>query len=305
MQSNQKASPGTFRSGWASVATFHLVPMKHSLRVLAHCLPALGVVACLGRPTEPFTPVLKFAFDSSEHAAWTYSPTSDAYLEQLRGSYSLASVVSGAGTDFEKVQRMSRWVRQRWEHNGDRVASPADPISILKFAEAGQRFRCVEYSIVLSGALNSIGIRSRVVGLKTSDVETRESGAGHVVSEAYLGDQKKWVMVDGQWDVIPMLGARPLSAIELQAALAARDPALGVESLSGASASRYFSWVAEYLYYFDATLDQRTVASDKRFKALMLVPEGAPQPRVFQRKYSIGDVTYTNNAYLFAGPPGG
>jgi hypothetical protein len=277
--------------------------MTHSPRVLVYGFLTSGVIACAGRPTEPLTPVLEFAFDSSEQVAWTYSPISDDYLQQLRGSYSLESVVSGAATDFEKVQRMSRWVRQRWEHNGDHVASPSDPISILERAQAGERFRCVEYSIVLSGALNSIGIRSRVLGLKTSDVETRESGAGHVVSEAYLDDQKKWVMVDGQWDVIPLLGAKPLSAIELQAALAARDPALGVESLSGASASRYFNWVAEYLYYFDAVLDQRTAATDKRFKELMLVPEGAPQPKVFQRKYPIGDVTYTNNAYLFAGPP--
>ena len=272
-------------------------------RVIAYGLSGLSLVGCAGRSTGPLSPVLSFAYDSSERAAWTYSPTSDAYLGQLRGSYALESVVSGASTDFEKVQRMSRWVRQRWEHNGDNVASPADPISILKAAQTGSRFRCVEYSIVLSGALNSIGIKSRVLGLKTSDVETRESGAGHVVSEAYLEDQHKWVMVDGQWDVIPMLGGKPLSAIELQAALAARDPALRVESLSGASASRYFDWVAEYLYYFDAALDQRTVATNKAYKELMLVPAGATQPKVFQRKYSIGDVTYTNNAYLFVGPP--
>jgi hypothetical protein len=276
--------------------------MKQSLRVLVYGFSALTIAGC-SRTVEPFSPVLKFAYDSSQHAAWAYSPASDAYLEQLRGSYSLDSVVTGAKSDFERVQRMSRWVRQQWEHNGDHVANPSDPISILKAAQTGQRFRCVEYSIVLSGALNAIGIRSRVLGLKTQDVETRESGAGHVVSEAYLDDQKKWVMVDGQWDVIPMLGAKPLGAIELQAAIAGHDPALRVESLSGTTASRYFAWVAEYLYYFDAALDQRTTAPNKSFKELMLVPEGAPEPKVFQRKYSIGDVTYTNNAYLFVGPP--
>jgi hypothetical protein len=269
----------------------------------AFVVALVAATACHGQPSAPVTPVLAFSYDTSARAAWVYSPTSDTYLTQLRGSYTLDKVVAGAVTDLDRVRLMSRWVRQRWEHNGENVASPADPISILQKAATGQRFRCVEYSIVLSGALNSVGIKSRVLGLKTSDVETREVGAGHVVSEAWLEDQKKWVMVDGQWDVIPMLGTTPLNAIELQRALASRDPKLTVESLSGASARRYFAWVAEYLYYFDARLDERTAAADKGTKGLMLVPIGAPEPKVFQRKYSIGNVTYTNNAYLFSGPP--
>jgi hypothetical protein len=277
--------------------------MRKHFGTLAYALPLAGVAACTGAPPTAVTPVLQFAYDSSVQADWVYSPASDAYLTRLRESYQLQSVVAGAATDLDKVRRMSRWVRQRWEHNGDNVATPSDPISILQKAATGQRFRCVEYSIVLAGALNSVGVKSRVLGLKTADVETREVGAGHVVAEAYLEDLKKWILVDGQWDVIPVLGAQPLSAIELQAALSRHDASLGVESLSGASASRYFNWVAEYLYYFDALLDQRTVATNKGRKVLMLVPAGAPEPKVFQRKFSLGDVAYTNNAFLFAGPP--
>src|SRR5690242_11842296 len=114
-------------------------PMKQPLRVLACGFSVVAIAAC-SRSVEPFSPALKFAYDSSQHAAWAYSPASDAYLEQLRGSYSLDSVVVGAKSDFERVQRMSRWVRQQWEHNGDHVANPADPISILKAAQVGQRF---------------------------------------------------------------------------------------------------------------------------------------------------------------------
>jgi transglutaminase-like putative cysteine protease len=274
--------------------------MRRMMVVMTAALPA----ACVGHPTIPVAQSLQFAVDRTEHAAWLYESSASTYLTSLRTRYDLQAVVAGSESEMARVRRMSRWVRQRWEHNGDNVATPADPISILEKAATGQRFRCVEYSIVLAGALNAIGIPSRVLGLKTADVETREVGAGHVVTEAWLADQQRWVMVDGQWDVIPMLGSTPLSAVDLQRALAAHDDRLTVESISGTKASTYFAWVTEYLYYFDALLDQRPIGVPQNSVSVMLVPLGAPNPKVFQRKYSLGNVRYTNNEYVFSAAPG-
>ncbi|HEV2705472.1 MAG TPA: transglutaminase-like domain-containing protein, partial [Pyrinomonadaceae bacterium] len=176
------------------------------------------------------------------------------------------------------------------------------PISILEEAKQGKRFRCVEYSAVLAGALNAVGIPARVLGLKTEDVETRESGAGHVVTEAYLADKKKWIMVDGQWDVIPTLKGQPLNAVELQEALAKNAKGLGVESLSGADAKKYFAWVAPYLFYFDTRFDSR-IEGATHTRSLMLVPVGAKEPAVFQKKHSLKSMVYTNSLRLFYAPP--
>lgn len=66
-----------------------------------------------------------------------------------------------------------------------------------------------------AGCLNSLGIPARSIGLKTKDVETRDYVAGHVATEAYLKDYRKWVFIDGQWGLIPLMGDMPLNAIQL------------------------------------------------------------------------------------------
>jgi transglutaminase-like putative cysteine protease len=231
-------------------------------------------------------------------SAFLRSAPGDPYLVRLRTAYGLDEVVAGKRGDYEKVRAVSRWVRTRWEHNGSNMPEKSDPISILEEAGRGKRFRCVEYSAVLAGALNAVGIPARVLSLLTEDVETRESGAAHVVAEAYLADMKKWVMVDGQWDVIPTLKGRPLGAVEFQRALARRAKGLGVDSFSGVKADGYYEWIAPYLFYFITKFDSRYGVQASR-KELVLVPVGAKEPKIVQRKWPIGDVVYTNSLRAF------
>ena len=269
-------------------------------------LATLALAACSSGPSEPGMPAvvaLTFADDpTAARHPMTWSDSGAAYLDSLRERYPLAAVVDGAATDYARVQAVSRWARERWRHNGDNVAVPGDPISILDQAARGERFRCVEYAVVLAGALQSLGIRARVLGLKTADVETRAVGAGHVVTEAWLREQRRWVMVDGQWDAIPTLSGEPLDAVAFQRALVERAPGLGVTSLSRTDARAYFRWVAPYLYYFDTPLDQRLGVA-RRPGGLMLVPAGARNPTAFQRTGSLGVLTYTNNVAVFYAAP--
>lgn len=226
----------------------------------------------------------------------------DSYMSRLRTTYALDKVVAGKKSDYEKVRALSRWVRTRWEHNGDNEPQKPDPLSILLEAAQGKRFRCVEYAVVLSAALNSVGIPARVLGLKTQDMETREYGAGHVVTEAYLAAPGKWILVDGQWDIIPTLKGKPLNAVELQSALARRADGLGGDSFSGAEAAEYFRWVEPYLFYFDTRFDSR-VEGEKQPHRLMLVPVGAKEPTVFQRKNILKNMVYTRSVRLFYAKP--
>lgn len=233
--------------------------------------------------------------------AFQTSTPDDPYLKRLRDEYALAELVKDKRGDYEKVRAVSRWVRTRWEHNGSNMPEKPDPISILEEAKQGKRFRCVEYSAVLAAALNAVGVRARVLSLLTEDVETRESGAAHVVAEAYLSDKKKWVMVDGQWDVIPTLKGKPLGAVEFQRALAKHEKGLGVDTFSDVKAVGYFEWVAPYLFYFITKFDGRYGVSVSR-KELVLVPVGAKEPKIVQRKWPIGDVLYTNSLRAFNDP---
>src|SRR5215207_9077051 len=270
----------------------------------------LCAVLCVGGAAQPTfgqqgaPPVRALKFTDERvtlPSAFLRSAPDDPYLTRLREGYALGELVKGKLSDYQKVRAVSRWVRTRWEHNGSNMPEWPDPLSILEEAKQGKRFRCVEYSAVLAAALSAVGIPARVLSLLTEDVETRESGAAHVVAEAYLSDGKKWVMVDGQWDVIPTLKGKPLGAVEFQRALAKREKGLGVDTFSDVKADGYFEWVAPYLFYFITKFDSRYGVAASR-KELVLVPVGAKEPKVVQRKWPIGDVVYTNSLRAFNEP---
>jgi hypothetical protein len=234
--------------------------------------------------------------------AFRWSSPEEPYLARLRAEYRLDYVAEGTSGDYERVRAVGAWVRGRWEHDGDNEPGHSDPLTILREADEGRRFRCVEYGIVLGGALTALGIPARVVGLKTADCETRERGAGHVVAEAFLRDQQRWIMVDGQWDAIPLAGDRPLNAVEFQRSLALGTPGLRVEGFSQPRAEDYFAWIVPYLFYFDVALDNRfgdERPGIDREGRLMLVPVGAAEPRVFQRRWPLAGFTYTRSLGAF------
>jgi transglutaminase-like putative cysteine protease len=277
--------------------------MKARLSLLLCAALCVGLThPAFGQKGAPPARTLKFT-DERVTLPFTFrlSAPDDPYLARLREEYALGELVKGKRSEYEKVRAVSRWVRTRWEHNGSNMPEKPDPISILEEAKQGKRFRCVEYSAVLAGALNAVGVRARVLSLLTEDVETRESGAAHVVAEAYLVDKKKWVMVDGQYDVIPTLKGKPLGAVEFQRALAKREKGLGVDTFSDVKADGYFEWVAPYLFYFITKFDGRYGVAASR-KELVLVPVGAKEPKVVQRKWPIGDVVYTNSLRAFNDP---
>ncbi|WP_299756498.1 transglutaminase-like domain-containing protein [uncultured Pontibacter sp.] len=232
----------------------------------------------------------------------------NAYLQELRSKYNLDAIVAGAANDTEKALRMVNWVHKQWQHNGMNEPSQPDALTILAEAKEGKQFRCVEYGIVTTAALNAIGLPARTMGLKMKEVETMEFGAGHVLLEVYLPDMQKWVMLDGQYDVMPVLNNVPLSAVEFQQAIARNYSKLEIRSLSGANKAQYVNWIYPYLYYFDVKFDNREGVAFQREtvdgkSSLMLVPVGAKVPEVFQRKYKLDRFKYTSSlADLYQAP---
>ncbi len=238
----------------------------------------------------------------------------DPNMVRLREEYELEKVVSGAADEYEKLILLTKWVHDRWNHSGDNKPSKSDPLTILKEAEEGKSFRCVEYAIVVAGCARALRMPSRVLALKRADVETAESGAGHVVAEVWLDQFNKWVFADGQMDAIPEEDGVPLNAVEFQDATArkAKDRdgvALKIRFSSekrGSSGESYILWVAPYLYHFDFNLDQRFFGEryeERRYDPvmgkIMLVPKGAKNPTVFQQKMPIKNCTYISNPEAF------
>ena len=265
-----------------------------------------------------YSPSIKLKNVSFEHNAvnpkykFFYADTTgNKYLRKLRTDYGLDTMTSNLKSDFDKIIKILAWTHKQWIHSGNNTPSKSDALTILEEAKKGNNFRCVEYGIVTAAALNSIGISSRVLGLKTADVEEVRYGAGHVVAEAYSKDFGKWIFLDGQFNAIPVLNNIPLNAVELRKAISDDFENLKIINnngeVSNEEKTKYLNWVKIYLYYFSIHFDNRyvnkNIAQINGKSTLMLVPLGAKHPTVFQRKYKIDYCLYTNNVNDFYQKP--
>ncbi|HZM76075.1 MAG TPA: transglutaminase domain-containing protein [Candidatus Limnocylindrales bacterium] len=97
---------------------------------------------------------------------------------------------------WETARRLAVWVSSRWRHANVHMEVD-DAVICLERVAAGARFACVEYTLVLSQALNALGIPARKISL-AQDGYHAGVGRGHVVSEAWIDDLKRWVVLDGQ-----------------------------------------------------------------------------------------------------------
>jgi hypothetical protein len=252
---------------------------------------------------------VSFANGTAATYRFWYEPNKDnSFLQTVKAQYPVQDLVKGLTSDSAKALRILKWSHEQWKHNGSNEPSKSDALTILAEAKEGKQFRCVEYGIVGTTALNAIGLPARVVGLKTAHVETTEGGAGHVLLEVYLPDMKKWVLMDGQWDAMPVLNGVPLNAAEFQQAIAGNYDALEIRSFSGTSKDAYTRWIFPYLYYIDVKFDNREGIGLKREtisgkSTLMLVPQGAKEPTVFQKKWPINYALYTHSLADFYAPP--
>jgi hypothetical protein len=100
-------------------------------------------------------------------------------------------------TAQETALEMLTWVTSRWRHGGANHVAGHDANEVLNRAEAGERFACREYTIVLTQVLNAVGIPARSVALLRDGYHTG-MGTGHAVTEAWLDDLGRWVVLDAQ-----------------------------------------------------------------------------------------------------------
>jgi len=250
------------------------------------------LMGCASRPAKAPTYT-----EETESYTFIWDTPDDPYLTRLRAEFNLDDLTADCEDGLETVVAVTDWVHNLWEHDGSNEPERSDPLSILREVEQGERFRCVEYAVVISGCLNALGYPSRTVGLKTRDVETRRSGAGHVVVETYVPELEKWVMADGQWNIVPVAEGIPLNCVELQKAIAEQSEITTLQDKDENPAD-YLKWIRPYLYYLDSMLDNR-VAGRESYEKLMLVPVDAKEPTVFQRRTPIKNMLYTHSISAF------
>jgi hypothetical protein len=169
-------------------------------------------------------------------------------LPEGREAALLELIPRPAGTAWETAISLLGWVSRRWRHANAHM-DVDDAVSCLERVAAGERFACVEYGLVLSQALNAVGIPSRRLSLRQRQKHVG-LGRGHVVSEAWIDDWNRWVVLDGQngWFWTGADGI-PLGMLELQKLQHAGAPTPAVTVVTGQEFARaevdsWFSYFA-------------------------------------------------------------
>ncbi len=116
---------------------------------------------------------------------------------------------------WETTCALLQWITFRCQHANAHMEAD-DAVECLHRVDQGHRYARVEYSLVLSQALNAVGIPARRVSLRQRDYHVG-LGRGHVAAEAWIDDLARWVLLDGQ-NGMYWVGADglPLATVDLQ-----------------------------------------------------------------------------------------
>jgi hypothetical protein len=242
----------------------------------------------------------KYLIDGSEAGiAFSYPDLDNEYFKKLRAQnyFDLVGV-----SLINQVKQITGYVHNLWKHDGNNVPQNSDPIEIINESKkAAKGFRCVEYSVVASALLWVYGIPSRVIGLKVKNIETIESGGGHVVIEFWNNELSKWIMVDVQAGVIAKNKETYLSCAELSDVLDAKEN-IDLECVENSNfnignQNDFIEWMYPYLYFIDTPVsvlnfgdDEKRISQEK----VLLSPVGATVPEVFQNKYKLSYAIVTH-----------
>jgi hypothetical protein len=121
------------------------------------------------------------------------------------------------------AEMLLAWATGRWRHSGAVHDQSGDANVVLDRVERGERFACVEYTTVLTQALNAVQIPARPVSLFRTGYHAG-LGTGHAVTEAWIDDLGKWALFDGQNGAVWRdADGVPLGALELQSRYRAGD----------------------------------------------------------------------------------
>lgn len=182
--------------------------------------------------------------------------------QKLRSEYHLASLIEGKKSELEQQCALMTWTHNLWEHSASGFATDCRATEILASVKKGKAFRCQEYSIVLSEALQAVGFPARIVELGREGISFG-IGKSHFVVEVWNNDLRKWILLDPQNNLLwhSSSATFPLNASEIRLLLSSpRDstsPRLQAELVQSrwrnAQAFRSEEWIPYFHYLFYQT----------------------------------------------------
>jgi tetratricopeptide (TPR) repeat protein len=271
-----------------------LAPLRETpdfAAVLAKLRERNGIVPLVWEDRSEKTPAFPLMFE----------PAQAEQFVQMRAEFKMDETIPQVANELARLRQLASWTSRQWEHSSTQMASHADPLTILREAKQGGKFICMNYAVVLAGAAQAYGMPARVMALLPRDVEKRADS--HSVVEVWLKQYHTWAIADAQNGIVPTVDGRPLSAIELQEALVRDQP---VDCRTDAAAcAKWAGWIVQYLYHFKIAREQRWYSRGQGNPQLVLLPKGAPHPKLYNGKASgvFANAVYTSNPDVFYAAP--
>jgi len=148
---------------------------------------------------------------------------------KVRALYERAGIgemISSSRTELELIQKISDWANAQWGHMQPLPYASWDAHEILDRTEKGDAFWCTYKAALFVQACNAAGLTARMLGIN------RRHRDAHTVTEVYINDFRKWMLVDPWMNCWFERDGVPLSAREFHEAM--NDPA-GIYLVFGAN----------------------------------------------------------------------
>lgn len=126
-------------------------------------------------------------------------PLNSAQVKKLRSYTKIDKLISKKKTDFSQALEIARFTSEAWGHDGlNSNPKKQDALTILKLADMGASFACVQFASVFVQLCQSVGIPARVLQVRTKHPDLGSSGHGHVTAEYFDSQRGKWIWIDPQ-----------------------------------------------------------------------------------------------------------
>lgn len=248
--------------------------------------------------------------------AFTYQPSDNANLQELRKAFHLDSV-AGGGNDVSKMLNLMHWIHNLVPHDGNHenpvVKNALSMINECKREDRG--LNCRGLATVLNECYLSLGFKSRFVTCLPKDSLKIDMDC-HVINMVYSNDLKKWIWIDPTFDAYVMNEKGEMLGIEEVRQRIIKDqplilnPDANWNHRTSQTKDYYlYQYMAKNLYILECPVsseyDTETKSSGKTIHYLQLVPldyfDKSLEPIERHNKATnTTQITYkTNNPALF------
>ena len=126
-------------------------------------------------------------------------PLDSVQVKKLRSYTKIDKLISKKRTDFNQALEIAKFTSEAWGHDGfNSNPKKQDALTILKLADQGASFACVQFASVFVQLCQSVGIPARVLQVRTKHPDLGSSGHGHVTAEYFDCKMGKWIWMDPQ-----------------------------------------------------------------------------------------------------------